>query len=155
MDLILYKLRKARYIFTIDMSKGYYQIQMHKDSVKCTAFAVPGMGLFEFLRLPFSLSGALAIFQELMDKVIGPKLETYCFCYLDDIILATEDFDTHLKILERILLRLRDANLTINRGKSFFCVPEAKYLGFIIDRDGFRPNPEKVSAVLSISPPRT
>ena len=90
-----------------------------------------------------------------MDKVIGPELEPYSFCYLDDIILATDDFEMHLKILERILIRLRDANLTINREKSFFCVPEAKYLGFIIDRDGFRQNLEKVSTVLSIPPPRT
>ena len=49
-----------------------------------------------------------------MDQVIGPELEPYCFCYLDDIILATEDFEMYLKILEKILIRLRDANLTIN-----------------------------------------
>ena len=86
---------------------------MNKDSVKYTAFAVPGMGLFEFLRLPFGLSGAPAVFQELMDQVIGPELEPYCFCYLDDIILATEDFEMHLKMLEKFLIRLRDANLII------------------------------------------
>ena len=89
-----------------------------------------------------------------MDRVIGPELEPYCFCYLDDIILAT-GFEMHLKILEKILIRLRDDNLTINQEKNFFCVPEAKYLGFIIDRDGFRPDPEKVSAVLNMPPPRT
>ena len=55
------------------MSKEYYQIPMHKDSVKYTAFAVPGIGLFKFLRLPFGLSGAPAAFQELMDKVMGPS----------------------------------------------------------------------------------
>ena len=90
-----------------------------------------------------------------MDRVIGPGLEPYCFCYLDDIITATEGFGMHLEILERILIRLRDANSTINREKSFFCVPEAKYLGFIIDRVGFRPDPERVSAALNIPPPRT
>ena len=120
-----------------------------------TAFAVPGMGLFEFSQLPFGLSGAPAVFQELMDKVVGPELEPYCICYLDDIILATEGFEKNHKILEKILIHLRDANVTINPEESFFCVPEAKYLGFIIDRDGFRSDPEKVSAVLNIPPPRT
>ena len=114
MDTIMYELRKARYISTMDMSSGYYQIPMHKDSIKYTAFTVPGMGLFEFLRLPFGLSGAPAVFQELRDTVTGPELEPYCFCHLDDIILATEGFEMHLEILEKILIRLRDANLIIN-----------------------------------------
>ena len=79
MDTILYKLREVRYIPTIDMSSEYYQIAMHKDWVKYTAFTVPGIGLFEFLRLPFGLSGAPAVFQELMDKVIGHELEPYYY----------------------------------------------------------------------------
>ena len=62
MGSILLKLRKARYISTIDISKGYYQIPMHEDSVKYTAFAEPRIGLFEFLRLPSGLSGAPAVF---------------------------------------------------------------------------------------------
>ena len=32
-------------------------------------------------------------------------------------------------------------------------MPEAEFLGFIVDRDGFRPDPEKVSSVLMIPPP--
>ena len=101
MDTIMYELRKARYISTMDMSSGYYQIPMHKDSIKYTAFKVTGIGLFEFLCIPFGLSRAPAVFQELMDKVIGPELEPYCFCYLDDIILATESFETHLEVLKK------------------------------------------------------
>ena len=62
MDSILYKLRNAQYISTIDMSLGYHQIPMHEDSIKYTAFTVPGMGLFEYICLPFGPSGAPGTF---------------------------------------------------------------------------------------------
>ena len=135
------------------MSSGYHQIPMHENSIKYTAFTVPRMGRFECTRVPLGLSGALGTFQELMDRIIGPELEPYAFCYLDDIILATDSYKKHMEVLEEMLIRMRDANLTINKEKICFCASEAKYLGFIVDRDGFRPDPEKVSSILQIPAP--
>ena len=51
---------------------------------------MPGLGLFQFKRMPYGLSQAGVTFQRLVDKVIGPELEPFAFPYLDDIIIATE-----------------------------------------------------------------
>ena len=53
-----------------------------------TAFTVPGLGLFQFKRMPYGLSNAGATFQRMIDIVIGPELEPYAFSYLDDIIIV-------------------------------------------------------------------
>ena len=58
-------------------------------------------------------------------------------------------------MLRRLLLKIRDAGLTINRDKSKFCVNEVKYLGFTINEHGLAIDPEKTEAIRNYSSPRT
>ena len=154
MDIILNKLKQARYISTIDLSNAYHQIELEDKSKELTAFTVPGKGLWQFERLPFGLSGAGACFQRLIDKVIG-ELEPNAYTYLDDIVLVTNTFEEHINFLRRLLLKIRDTGLTINRDKSKFCVNEVKYLGFIINEHGLAIDPEKTEAIRNYPTPRT
>jgi hypothetical protein len=55
-----------------------------------------------------------------VDTVIGADLEPLVFFYLDDVIVATPEFHQHLDVLEKVLTRLNNAGLTMNRGKSEF-----------------------------------
>ena len=80
-----------------------------------------------------------ATFQRLIDKVVGPELEPFVFSYLDDIIIATETYEELIKWLEHVLRRIREARLTINRERSVFGKSEMKYLGVLVNRDGFGP----------------
>jgi len=52
---------------------------MAKDSRACTAFTVPGRGLFQWRVMPFGLHSAPATFQRALDSVIGPDLDPYAF----------------------------------------------------------------------------
>lgn len=54
----------------IDCTNVYYQIQIKPDHRKFTMFAVKGMGLFEFIWLPFGLSTAPGTVQRNMDMII-------------------------------------------------------------------------------------
>ena len=76
MDAILRKLQNARYISTIDLSSAYHQ-PMPKEAQQLTAFTMPGMGLFEFTRMPYGVVGGPATFQQLSDKIIGPEMEPH------------------------------------------------------------------------------
>jgi hypothetical protein len=61
--------------------------------------------------------------------------------------------DDHLKKIEIVLTRLRDAGLKVNAAKSSFSTHEIEYLGSILTREGIKPQPKKVQAILALNPP--
>lgn len=145
---ILAKLRSAKYITTLDLKNAYFQVPLTRESREITAFSVPGLGSFQFKRLPYGVCNGTATFQRLMDKIITVDMSPNCFSYLDDVILVTDNFTEHLKWIKRIVTALTAAGLTINPKKCHFCVERVRYLGYLVDKDGLRPDPEKVRPVL-------
>jgi hypothetical protein len=83
--VILDKLRRARYISTIDLKNGYWQVPLTPASKPITAFTVPSRGLYQFRVMPFGLHST-------------PELDPYCFAYLDDIVVLGETFEQHLEV---------------------------------------------------------
>ena len=57
-------LGNATYISTLDLTRGYWQVPVEKESQPLTAF------VYQFHMMPFGLSGAPATFQHLMDRVL-------------------------------------------------------------------------------------
>lgn len=151
---ILDKLGGARYISSIDLSKAFWQIALDKDSCEKTAFVVPGRGLFEFTRMPFGLKNAPSELQRLADALFGPEFDENAFCYLDDLILVSEDLESHFNLLTRVFERLRNAGLTINLKKCEFCKSELKYLGYMIDSKGLRTDPNKIESIKNFPIPK-
>lgn len=154
-NAILDKLREAKYISTIDLKNGYWQVPLSEVSKPLTAFTVPGRGLYQFKVMPFGLHAAPATFQRLLDRVIGPELEPRAFAYLDDLVLATPTFEEHLELLRDVFQRLREANLKINPEKCQFCRTELRYLGHVINSQGVNTDPEKVRAIVDFLQPKT
>ena len=63
---IINDMERAKYITTLDLTKGYYQVLMGEDSKEKTAFATP-YGKYQFVTMPFGLVSAPMTFQRLMD----------------------------------------------------------------------------------------
>ncbi|KXJ80804.1 hypothetical protein RP20_CCG022561 [Aedes albopictus] len=153
---ILSRLGSFKYLTTIDLSQAFLQIPLCPQSRPYTAFSVPGRGLYQFKRLPFGLANSPATLSKLMDRVLGfGELEPNIFVYLDDIVVASKTFKEHLAHLKELARRLREANLRINITKSKFCVPELPYLGYILSKDGLRPNPDRVHAIVAYEVPKS
>ena len=128
MGAILRKLKSAKYISMLDLNSANHQILLTPESKELTPFTVPRFGLY----------------QRLVDKVIGPGLEPYASSYLDDIIIATETYKEHLKWLEYVIKAIKKAGLTVHRENSVFGKIEVTYLVVLVNRDGFRPDQEKI-----------
>lgn len=150
---ILDRLRNARYVSSLDLKDGYWQIPLEKESRKYTAFTVAGRGLYQWRVMPFGLHSAPATFQRALDSVIGPELEPFAFAYLDDIIITGRTLNEHLSNLAEVFRRLRMANLKINPEKCEFFKTETKYLGHVVSGQGIHTDPDKVAAFQNMSAP--
>ncbi len=73
---------------------------------------------------------------------------------MDNLLIITRrTLDKHLQRMETVLTRLRDAGLKVNAAKSLFCAHEIEYLGYILTREGIKPQPTKVQAILALNLP--
>lgn len=70
--------------------------------------------------MPFGLCNAPATFQRVIEKVLSGLQWRISVLYLDDIIVHSRDFDTHLENLNLVLDRLQAANLKLKAKKCNF-----------------------------------
>ena len=104
--------------------------------------------------MSFGLKRATATFQRAMTKLITPEMAPNAFVYVDNFIICTETWQQHIYWLEVVIKRLTDAGFTINHDKSFFARKEVRYLGFIVDTQGTRPDPDKIKPVVEYPVPK-
>ncbi|CAF4150636.1 unnamed protein product, partial [Adineta steineri] len=153
-DDTLDSLQEAKFISTLDLRTGYWQVEMDEKSREKTAF-ITHKGLFEFKVMPYGLTNAPATFQRLMDIVLAGLKWQCCLVYIDDVIIYSSSFEQHIEDLKRVFEALRSANLTLKTSKCYFCRRETKYLGHIITKDGIKPDPDLVKSVIDFPRPKT
>lgn len=153
-DEILDKLGRSMYFTTLDLAKGFHQVEIAESDIHKTAFSVEG-GHYEFLRMPFGLKTAPATFQRLMNNILGDLLNKVCLVYLDDIIIFSTSLDEHINSLRLVMDRLKEANLKIQIDKCEFLKRETEFLGHVVTQNGIRPNPKKIECVLKYPIPQT
>lgn len=152
---ILGRLEDTHYISSIDLKDAFWQIELDNDSRPKTAFTVPGRPLYQYCRMPFGLCNSPQTMCRLMDKVIPGDLREYVFVFIDDLLVVSADFDSHIERLERVAQCLRQANLTINIEKSKFVMREIRYLGYIVGNGCLKTDPDKVRAIKEFPVPAT
>ena len=129
-DDLIDRLGNARFISTIDLTRGYWQMPVAAEDQHKTAFVTP-FGLFEFKVLPFGLSGAPASFQRLMDRLIN-SYQDFSAAYLDDLVIFSSSWEEHLDHLRKVLKRLQEAGLTAKPSKCQFTMKQCVYLCHIV-----------------------
>ena len=131
---------------TLDLQCGYWQMPLNPDDRAKTAFCPgPGMGLFEFTRMPFGLTGAPSSFQRLMDKLFRDL--PYVTTYIDDVLVHSSSEKLHAQHLKEVFHRLKKAGLTLRGKKCHIGMTEVPYLGHVFSAAGIAPDQEKVRAV--------
>ncbi|KAL0200340.1 hypothetical protein M9458_003527, partial [Cirrhinus mrigala] len=150
---LLEHLGRARFITTLDLTKGYWQVPLTTSAKEKTAFSTPS-GHWQYRTLPFGLHGAPAKFQKMMDIILRPH-QSYAATYLDDVVIHSETRQDHLERLRRVLLELRRAGLTANPWKCHLALAEAQYLGFRVGRGLIQPQQKKIDAILAAPCPVT
>lgn len=150
----LASLSKAEWYSTLDLASGYWQVEVDPADQEKTAFTTP-FGLYQFERMPFGLCNAPATFQRLMQRCLGSHVYDCLLIYLDDIIVYSPDFHTHLQHLEQVFSRLQAHGLKLQPRKCRLFQRKVTYLGHVVSSQGVATDPEKTAAVQDWPTPTT
>ena len=135
----------------LDLSHAYLQVPLAEESQKYLVINTH-KGLYAYKRLPFGVASAPAIFQRIMDNILQ-GLSGVC-TYLDDILITGQTTDEHIKNLNSVLTRLREAGMRLKREKCQFSLQKIEYLGHVISSKGLEPAASKVTAIVDAPSPR-
>ena len=149
---VFIKLRGKRYKSKMDLSKGYWQIELSSESIEKTAF-VTHEGVFEFLRLPFGLKNAASSCNRLMRKVLDGL--DCVGRFVDDVIIFSDSWQDHLRDIRLVLERLKNAGLTVKPSKCKFGYEEIEFVGHKVTVEGLSPREQKVREILDVPRPTT
>ena len=108
----------CKYFSTNDVRSGYYHIRLDKEAAEKAAF-VTNKGKWTFHSLPFGINIGQSAFSYVLGKVLVQCSE-FALNYLDDIMVFSEMWESHLKHVKEVLKQLQDVDLKIKCSKCEF-----------------------------------
>ena len=144
---------RADLFSTMDILKGFWQVPLHPDSQNLTSFSIPGKASYAWTSCPMGLKSSVFAFWSLVNAVTYGLSNS--FCYMDDVLTASQGPDNHLKDLELLFRRMIQHKLTLNIEKCNFLQQRVHHLGFELSGEGVRPGQPKVEVLLKSPPPST
>ncbi|GFO03057.1 reverse transcriptase [Plakobranchus ocellatus] len=142
------QLSHATIFSSCDLCKAYWQVPLHPDSSKYTAFQTP-LGLMQWVRMPFGLVTAPTTFCRLMRLVIGqtPNL----LSYFDDTLVFATSWQQHIAALRTLLTLLRRHGLHANPSKLSIGSSSVEFLGHMVSSGTLVPVQKKMDKILQLS----
>lgn len=150
---ILQRFTGAKYFTSIDLTQGFLQVELDPESRKYTAFTFAGKN-YMFKRLPFGLMVSSALFIKAMDHIFGAEFQDYLVSYVDDLLIFSRSYNSHIQHIDNVLSRLLEFGATVKLKKSNFLQKEINFLGYVVGKDGIRMDPERVKKIKELPEPR-
>jgi type III secretory pathway component EscU len=103
------------------------------------------------MTMSFGLKNAGATYQRAIQECLIKEIQDELVqAYVDDVVVKTKEFHSLIDDLIRTFAALNQYQWKLNPKKCIFGVSSGILLGNVVSRDGMRPNPEKVQAVLNM-----
>lgn len=115
-DELLDDLGRASWFSKLDLRQGFHQIRMAAGDTHKTAFRTH-QGNYEFLVMPFGLCNAPSTFQAAMNDALQPFLRRFVAVFFDDILVYSQDLQSHVSHLESVLSTLADREFLLKQSK--------------------------------------
>lgn len=156
-QMLIDEIAGAKIWSVVDLSSGYFNQELEESSRDYVAFSLSSAAMNMMLRWTRSPQGFInstASFQRLLDYVTTGLKGTYC--YVDDVILASQTHEEHLAQLRALFERFRKYNLRVSRPKLRLGTAVVEFLGQELRAgEGVRPGALKIAALKDWQPPQT
>ena len=129
----------------IDLENAFLQVPLNADSQELTTINTP-WGLYSYMYLPFGLTISSGVFQQVINSILEGVKNVQA--YQNDIIVFTKDEQSHEETVERVLNRLIEFNVKINKSKCIFNTDKISYLGYIVSSEGIEPDTSKFNPLM-------
>ena len=149
--------KKPTVFSSLDLRSGYFQLPIEKNSQEKTAFFCPSLGQqFCFNVTTQGLTSAPASFARTMQRIFSKQVaKNDLEVYLDDVLAYSKDHNEMLRTLDEAMQSLIDSGMKINIEKCQFGIKKLTYLGFELDKDGYKPDPIKSEGITKVNEPST
>ena len=149
---IFSSLSRARYLSKLDLASGFWQVPLSETTKPLTAFSTR-YGLYQFRVMPFGMVNAPGCFSRLMRTVLQGLDNVSCF--IDDILVHSQDWSSHLATLRQVFARLKEHGLHLKPSKCEIGFTQLQYLGHLVGEGVMSPLQDKVRAIKDMEKPST
>ena len=151
-EQIVQNLAKYKVFSTFDLKSAYHQIKIKECEKKFTAFEADGK-LYQFCRIPFGVTNAVAAFQRAVDKLVKDENLKDTFPYLDNITVAGSTQAEHDNNVQKFFEVVKRKKLTLNESKSVMSVSSINVLGYCVGNNKIKPDPDRLQPLQELPPP--
>jgi hypothetical protein len=133
---------------------GYNQIPLNEEDQIKTSF-ITLFDAFIYTTMSFRLKSAGTTYQRGIQWCVHTQLGRNAEAYLDNIVVKTQEDEGLMSDLAETFDNLRKFKKKLNLEKCTFDVPSRKLLRYMVSWRRINPNPEKVSAITKMRPPKS
>lgn len=145
-EAILRNITSHKFRSLLDGKDAYEQIRIEPSDVEKSLFATPD-GTMVSLVMQIGDCNASATYQSIMCHIFSEYLGIFMDVYLDDICIYSDTLEDHIRHVKLVVDRLRVNKFYLSSHKLQFLLDELKVLGHVIDAEGIRMDPAKVTQV--------
>ncbi|KAG2836553.1 hypothetical protein PC118_g22916 [Phytophthora cactorum] len=151
-DVIIDLIAKSTIYSALDLRDGFYQILMRESDIPLTAVSTPSGVVWEWLVMPQGLKNAPSTFYRCVTHLLR-SVRDFAPSYFDDVFVHSRtvngktDVEVHKGHLRKLLGLMRKHKLYANLKKCIFGASEILILGCLVEKNGVRPDPEKVRVI--------
>jgi hypothetical protein len=145
----------AKYFFTGDFLKGFWQVMIDKECQHLFSFMTPD-GVYTPTRLPMGAVDSPLYFQAVIEDIFRPLIrEGKLLLWIDDILAVAKTFSEFLVVLQTIFGSCREYGLKLNIEKCVLGAFKAEWCGRTVTGAGCTMKSRRAQAFVDMPCPQT
>jgi len=139
-------LNRVKWFTSLNLKEAYYWVWMKKGKEWKTAFWTRYRH-YKYTIMLFELKNTFIIFQRLINNTLREYLNDFVITYLNDILIYSDDLETHCSHMHKILKKLNERALYVKKSKSRFETKKIEFLDYVIQFEQIKKNSKKTNTV--------